>query len=109
MWKQEGLAEALGAKLMTITTSELDQDFERLNETSMRWESATWLDQVNQGRFDGAHSFHHSYIYWFESYAHLMAAKGILKEMGEDYAVLYDNNSEQWCMTTTYAESVWQR
>jgi hypothetical protein len=94
---------------MKTTTKELEQDFERLTETSMRWESQTWLDQVNEGRFDGAHSFHHQYIYWFESYAHLIAAKAILKEMGEDYAVLNDTCSEQWCMTTTYAELVWQR
>jgi hypothetical protein len=90
-------------------TKELEQDFERLTETSMRWESKTWLDQANQGRFDGGHAFYHSYIYWFESYAHLMAAKAILKEMGEDYTVLNDTWSDQWCMTTTYAELVWQR
>jgi len=91
---------------MTITVSELEQDFERLTETSMLWQAKDWLKQ--EGRFDGSVAFHHRVIYFFERYVDLMAAKAILKELNEDYSVLYDNALDQWVITSTYATESWR-
>jgi hypothetical protein len=91
---------------MTITVNELEQDFERLTETSMLWQAKDWLKQ--EGRFDGSVAFHHRVIYFFERYVDLMAAKAILKELNEDYSVLYDNALDQWVITSTYATESWR-
>lgn len=91
---------------MTITISELEQDFERLTEISMLWVAKDWLKQ--EDRFDGSVAFHHRVIYWFERYADLVAAKAILKELNEDYSVLYDNALDQWVITSTYATESWR-
>jgi hypothetical protein len=85
-------------------------DFERLHETSMQWDSETWGKQLEQGRFiqsGSAPDFKHRYIYWFENYVSLMAARNVLEVMGETYAELYDSATEQWCMTSTYQDLAW--
>ena len=85
-------------------------DFERLHETSMEWTEETWLEQVKQERFTsscGTFDFSHRYIYWFENYVSLMAARNVLELMGENYSELYDTATEQWCMTSTYQDLAW--
>jgi hypothetical protein len=91
---------------MITTAQELEQDFERLTETSMLWQAKDWLKQ--EGRFDGSVAFHHRVIYFFERYVDLMAAKAILKQMDQDYSVLYDNALDQWVITSTYATESWR-
>lgn len=93
---------------MSELYTEYELDFERLSITSMQWSGKTWLQQANEGRFEGPVAFHHRYIYWFEDYAYLMGARYILKEFGEDYSVLFDTATEQWCMTTTYESIEWR-
>lgn len=83
------------------------EDFDCLHETSMKWNADTWLDQVNDGRFMGKITFTHSYIYWFESYVSLMAGRNILEQLGEEYEILTDEASGQWCMTSTFESPVW--
>jgi hypothetical protein len=85
-------------------------DFERLHETSMEWTSEIWGEQVKQGRFTSSVStfdFNHRYIYWFENYVSLMAARNVLEVMGETYAELYDNATDQWCITSGYQDLAW--
>jgi hypothetical protein len=83
-------------------------DFERLHETSMEWTQETWLDQTNEQRFtDGKIDFDHRYIYWFENYASLIAARNILDTLGEDYSEIYDTSLDQWCLTSTYQDLSW--
>jgi len=83
-------------------------DFERLNETSMEWNKETWFEQANLDRFiDGRIDFSHQYIYWFENYVSLMAARNILEMFGEQYSEIFDTVTEQWCMTSTYQDIVW--
>lgn len=83
-------------------------DFERLNETSMEWNKETWFEQANLDRFiDGRIDFSHRYIYWFENYTSLMAARDILALLGESYSEIFDTVSEQWCMTSTYQDLAW--
>jgi hypothetical protein len=82
-------------------------DFERLNDDSMRWEYAVWRDQCSEGRFTGRLDFTHEYIYWFDNYASLMAARNILEMFGEQYSEIFDENLGQWCMTSTYQDIVW--
>ncbi len=91
---------------MLLTTNELEQDFERLTETSMLWFGTDWLKQ--EGRFEGSVAFHHKVIYWFERYSDVILAKSILKELEQDYTVLYDNAMEQWVITSTYATESWR-
>lgn len=90
--------------------TEMCVDFERLNDTSMRWESATWMEQVNEGRFiAGEINWDHEYIYWFDNYTSLMTARELLKQFGEDFSVLFDDNAGEWCMTSTFKSLVWDR
>ena len=91
---------------MLLTTNELEQDFERLTETSMLWFGTDWLKQ--EDRFVGSVAFHHKVIYWFERYSDVILAKAILKELEQDYTVLYDNAMEQWVITSTYATESWR-
>ena len=91
---------------MLNTTSELEQDFDRLSETSMLWQAKDWLKQ--EGRFDGTVAFHHKVIYWFERYSDIILAKAILKQMEEDFCVLYDNAIDQWVITSSYATESWR-
>ena len=83
-------------------------DFERLYETSMEWKATTWLGQAEEGRFDGAYTFHHTDIYWFENYASLILARDILIDFKEDFTVMFDTACEQWVMTSTYSASGWE-
>ena len=87
---------------------QLDQDFERLNDTSMGWSIFTWADQVEDGRFDGYIDWNHSYIYWFESYAHVILARTILETLGAGFSVLYDNAMERYAITSEYATLCWR-
>ena len=76
----------------------------------MEWTQETWGEQVKQDRFNssnGTFDFNHKYIYWFENYVTLMAARNVLKKMGESYAVLYDTATDQWCMTSSYQDLAW--
>ncbi len=82
-------------------------DFERLHETSMKWDADTWLEQVEDGRFMGKISFSHDYIYWYDNYACLMAARTILEQLGEAYEILSDEATGQWCMTSTFQSLEW--
>ena len=83
-------------------------DFQRLHEDSMEWTKEIWFEQANLDRFtDGRIDFTHRYIYWFDNYACLMAARDILALMGERYSEIYDNSMDKWCMTSTYQDLVW--
>jgi hypothetical protein len=99
------------AKTMkTITMSA--QDFEALHETSMEWTQEIWGEQIHDGRFHSSTStwdFNHKYIYWYENYVSLMAARNILKKLDEQYAVLRDEATGQWCLTSTYQSIEWSR
>ncbi len=95
-------------KTMTISA----QDFEALYETSMEWTQEIWGEQVKEERFKsstGTFDFNHKYIYWYENYVSLMAARNILKKLDEQYAILNDEATGQWCITSTYGSLVWQR
>lgn len=97
---------------MKTLISELEQDFDRLNQTSMQWTQEIWGDQIHEGRFTSPIStwdFNHKYIYWFENYVSLMAARNILKQLDADYAILSDEATGQWCITSTYGSAAWQR
>lgn len=88
---------------------ELEQDFEYLSTTSMRWEKKTWLEQVEEGRFQIAESdWQYNYIHWFDNYASVVAAKMILRELDESYAVKADDFSFQWAILTNYESNSWK-
>jgi hypothetical protein len=82
-------------------------DFERLHETSMRWNSDIWAEQVEDGRFKGQIDLNHDYIYWYENYVSLMAARNILDQFGEKYEILTDEATGQFCMTSTFQSLEW--
>jgi hypothetical protein len=109
MWKRERLADTLGAKMSKMKELYYEHclDFERLNETSMRWEKEVWGQQVADGRFEGQINWADTYIYWFDNYACLMAARNILQMFGEQYSEIFDDHLGQWCMTSTYQDMVW--
>jgi len=87
--------------------SEVEQDFERLTETSMLFQGSDW--EAQDGRFiEGLVDYSHKCIYWFERYADLVLAKALLKGMQEDFVVLYDSVLDQWVMTSTYATESWR-
>jgi hypothetical protein len=97
---------------MKTITNELHQDFERLHETSMEWTQEIWGEQIHDGRFISPVStwdFNHKYIYWYENYVSLMAARNILNKLDEDFAILQDEATGQWCITTTYQSVEWSR
>lgn len=90
---------------------ELEDDFESLNDTSMKWSKATWGKQVKEGRFedyDGPLTFKHTHIYWFESSAHVFLAKSILRSLGYEFSVLFDTAMNRYAITTTYATKGWR-
>jgi hypothetical protein len=95
--------------MIKTINQELEQDFERLYETSMEWTQEIWGEQVSDGRFIGTVNFEHRFIYWFDNYASLIAARSILYIMGKKYEVLTDEATGQWCMTSTYGSAAWQR
>jgi len=82
-------------------------DFERLHETSMEWTEETWGEQAKADRFIGRIDFSDRYIYWFENYVSLMAARNVLDMVGEKYNELFDSATDQWCMTSTYQDLAW--
>lgn len=89
---------------------ELEQDFECLYGHSMGWDKETWADQASQDRFiitEDAWKF--SYIYWFENYPALMAAKSILRELNQEYDVQWDLWAGEWVLLTTYQSNSWKR
>jgi hypothetical protein len=97
---------------MKTMTSELAQDFERLHETSMEFTQEIWGLQIEDGRFNSPTSmwdFNHKYIYWYENYVSLMAARNILKKLDEPYKILSDEATGQWCLTSTYQSTEWSR
>jgi hypothetical protein len=50
---------------MLATMKEVEQDFERLTETSMLFQGSDW--EAQDGRFtDGVVDYTHAVIYWFE-------------------------------------------
>ena len=86
---------------------EIEQDFERLTETSMLFQGSDWESQ--DGRFtDGKTDYSHKVIYWFERYSDLVLAKALIKSMQEDFNVMYDSVLDQWVMTSTYATETWR-
>lgn len=92
---------------MLSTMQEVEQDFERLTETSMLFHGSDW--EAQEGRFiDGDVDYTHKVIYWFERYSDLVLAKALVKGMGEDFTVLYDTAVDQWVMTSTYATESWR-
>ena len=93
---------------MSNLYTEMELDFERLSNTSMEWSKATWFNQANVGRFDGDINFEHRYIYWFEHYANLIAARTILKEFDMGYTVMYDTYSDTWALTSEYQSIEWR-
>lgn len=93
---------------MSNLYTEMELDFERLSNTSMEWSKSTWFNQANEGRFDGDINFEHRYIYWFEHYANLIAARTILKEFDMDYTVMYDTYSDTWALTSEYQSIEWR-
>jgi len=90
--------------------AEIEQDFECLYSNSMAWDKETWAEQASQDRFiitEEAWKF--SYIYWFENYPALMAAKSILREMEEEYDVQWDLWAGEWVLLSTYQSNTWKR
>lgn len=93
---------------MLTVREQQEIDFEQLHETSMEWQATTWMEQVGEGRFEGAYTFHHSHIYWFENYASLILARDILIDFEEDFTAMYDHALDQWVLTTTYKTESWR-
>ncbi len=92
---------------MLATMKEVEQDFERLTETSMLFHGSDW--EAQEGRFtDGVIDYTHKVAYWFERYSDVVLAKALLKGMQEDFNVLYDSVMEQWIITSTYATESWR-
>ena len=73
----------------------------------MLWAGSNW--EAQETRFiDGKLDFSHTVVYWFERYSDVILAKSILKNMQEDYSVLYDLALDQWVITSTYATESWK-
>lgn len=88
---------------------ELEDDFENLSVTSMEWTAEIWAEQAADGRFNiTAQDWKYSHIYWFENYVSVIAAKKILREIGEDYKVLADDSTGEWVILSTYTSLVWK-
>jgi hypothetical protein len=94
--------------MLNSVISEQEEDFEFLTQTSMKWDASTWSDQVNDGRFTGRIDFNHGFIYWFDSYAAVIAAKSILKDFEMDYSVLVDETTDEFAISTNYATLSWR-
>ena len=88
---------------------ELEEDFECLNSTSMQWSKEIWGEQAEDNRFIVAEKdWQFSHIYWYENYTSLMAAKSILRELGEEYKVHFDTWSGEWVLLSTYKSNSWK-
>lgn len=87
---------------------DLENEVERLAHTSMLWDEDTWLEQVSDNRFEGQINFNHQMIFWFENYVSAFTAKAILREMGEEFELLYDDATGEYCITTTLLTLTWR-
>jgi hypothetical protein len=87
----------------------IEEDFEYLTTTSMEWKSEVWSDQVEDGRFTfNQKDWQFTNIYWFDNYPAVIAAKSILRELGEDFKVSADDWSSDWAIITTYKSNAWK-
>ena len=84
---------------------DMAQDFENLTETSMQFKGNGW--EAQDGRFEGKVDYSMRYIYWFDNYANLMAARNILQQFDEELAVLFDDILGQWTIITNYETMSW--
>lgn len=95
--KLTGLGETEKMKLTA-------NDFERLTETQMEWNSVTdWKEQ--SFRFEDTINWNHKYIFWTENYASALLATEYLRQQGFDFSISYDEAINQYCFTTDYAGS----
>jgi hypothetical protein len=85
----------------------LENHFELLSQTSMKWDRETWAEQVSEGRFEGKINFDHKLIFWFDSYTSVYLGKTILDQMDEEYEVIFDTATQEWALTTTLLTSIW--
>ena len=87
----------------------LEEDFEYLTSNSMEWTAEIWSDQVEDGRFNfDQRDWNYTNIYWFDNYPAVIAAKNILREMGEEFKVSPDDWSTDWAIITTYKSNCWK-
>lgn len=91
--------------VMKAVYMDMAQDFENLNETSMQFKGNNW--EAQDGRFEGPVNYDLDYIYWFDNYATLMAARTILQDFGNSYEVIFDDALGQWCLITDYQAMCW--
>ena len=88
---------------------ELEEDFEHLTHQSMKWDRRIWEPQAKFGRFNVCeHDWTYSHIYWFESYAEIIAAKLILRQLEEDFSIKTDESTCQWVILTNYESLTWK-
>ena len=79
-------------------------DFERLTETQMEWNSISdWKDKPY--RFNDTINWNHKFIFWTENYASALLATEYLNQQGFDYSISYDESISQYCFTTDYSGS----
>jgi hypothetical protein len=79
-------------------------DFERLTETQMEWNTETdWKEQAH--RFEDTINWSHKFIFWTENYAATLLATEYLTQQGFDYSISYDEAMNQYCFTTDYSGS----
>jgi hypothetical protein len=90
---------------MKAVYMDMAEDFENLNETSMQFKGNNW--EAQDGRFEGNVNYNLDYIYWFDNYANLMAARTILQDFGNSYEVLFDDVLGQWTLITDYQSMCW--
>ena len=90
---------------MKAVYMDMEEDFENLNETSMKFKGSNW--EAQDGRFEGRVDYSMDYIYWFDNYANLMAARTILQDFGNCYEVIFDDALGQWCLITEYQSKCW--
>jgi hypothetical protein len=79
-------------------------DFERLTETQMEWNSLIdWKEQAD--RFEDTINWNHKFIFWTENYASALLATEYLTQQGFSYSISYDEAVSQYCFTTDYSGS----
>lgn len=84
---------------------DMAQDFENLSETSMKFKGVGWEKQ--DGRFIGKVDYSMDYIYWFDNYVSVMAARTILQDFGNQYEIIFDDNMGQWAIITEFQALSW--
>ena len=78
------------------------KDFEALANTYMAL-NKSWDKQIKAGRFEGIKSNPgYTVIYWFDNALALIIAKSYLASIGQDFADLYDNNLDEYCIVTNF-------